>query len=207
LAFLKGYLLQSGRYTQNPAGTILSAMAMFRKLSIAPAQLSRNAHRFGKWQWPSRFFVIDSVSQPGARFEAMNLNRLFCCCVIASALIGLLACSEGPCVQIQSHQFSIPPGMLALSLRWNGSGSLVFPSSHVDVLVTSGSDAPQTTTVLQNIEVAAFEQEKQDTAGTLTLLTTPNDAKKLADAAQKGRVQLVLRNQQRSGSFGSLWPI
>lgn len=131
----------------------------------------------------------------------MNFNRFFSECLIASALIGLFACSEDPGLQVQKHPLSIPPGMLAVSLRWNGNGCFVLPGSHVDVIAVNKSYEPQITTVLENIEVAAFDPANQDTDGTVTLLMSSNDAKKLAEAQQKRQIKIVMRSEQRSGSF------
>ena len=101
----------------------------------------------------------------------------------------------------------IPPGMRAVSVRVNDVASVsgfVTPGTRVDVLVTAsaiGSGEPQTTTVLQNVQVLASGHtlersstgEAQNTA-VITLLVTPEDAQRLTLASNEGRIQLALRN-------------
>lgn len=100
----------------------------------------------------------------------------------------------------------IPPGMRAVSVRVNDVVSVagfVQPGSRVDVLLTgnSGTAERQTTTVLTNVAVIAVGKNLERTAGgeavaapVITLLVSPDDAQKLALAAQEGRIQLALRN-------------
>lgn len=101
----------------------------------------------------------------------------------------------------------IPPGMRAVSVRVNDVASVsgfVTPGTRVDVLVTAsavGSGEPQTTTVLQNVQVLASGHtlersstgEAQNTA-VVTLLVTPEDAQRLTLATNEGKLQLALRN-------------
>jgi pilus assembly protein CpaB len=101
----------------------------------------------------------------------------------------------------------IPPGMRAVSVRVNDVASVsgfVTPGTRVDVLVTAstvGSGEPQTTTVLQNVQVLASGHtlersstgEAQNTV-VVTLLVTPEDAQRLTLATNEGRIQLALRN-------------
>jgi len=101
----------------------------------------------------------------------------------------------------------IPPGMRAVSVRVNevvGVAGFVIPGMRVDVLVTvrpQGDADARTTTVLQNIVVAAAGQQIQpDSSGkavnvpVVTLLVTPEQAETLTLAGTEGRIQLVLRN-------------
>jgi pilus assembly protein CpaB len=97
--------------------------------------------------------------------------------------------------------------MRAVSVRVNDVASVsgfVTPGTRVDVLVTGsggGSGEPQTTTVLQNVQVLASGHtlersstgEAQNTA-VVTLLVTPEDAQRLTLATNEGRIQLALRN-------------
>lgn len=101
----------------------------------------------------------------------------------------------------------IPPGMRAVSVRVNDVASVsgfVTPGTRVDVLVTAsglGSSEPQTSTVLQNVQVLASGHtlersstgEAQNSA-VVTLLVTPEDAQRLTLATNEGRIQLILRN-------------
>ena len=80
----------------------------------------------------------------------------------------------------------------------------VTPGTRVDVLVTAsttGTGEPQTTTVLQNVQVLASGHtlERSSTgeaqnAVVITLLVTPEDAQRLTLATNEGRIQLALRN-------------
>jgi pilus assembly protein CpaB len=101
----------------------------------------------------------------------------------------------------------IPPGMRAVSVRVNEVVSVagfVTPGTRVDVLLTGtpgGSGEQQTTTVLQNVAVAASGHtlertatgEAQNTA-VITLLVSPDDAQRLTLASSEGHIQLALRN-------------
>ena len=106
-----------------------------------------------------------------------------------------------------SLSVKIPPGMRATSVRSNeivGVAGFLFPGSHVDVLDTytpPGSNAPQTDTVLQNVEVASAGQKiqpdpqgKPETVTVVTLLLSPRDSEKLLLASSQGNIQFVLRN-------------
>ena len=102
----------------------------------------------------------------------------------------------------------IPPGMRAVSVRVNDSSSVagfVRSGTRVDVLMTgnpSGSNEPQTITVLRNVAVLANGQnmDRSLTSGdsqnapVITLLVSPDDAEKLALAVNQGHIQLALRN-------------
>lgn len=101
----------------------------------------------------------------------------------------------------------IPPGMRAVAVRVNevvGVAGFVMPGMRVDVLVTvkpPGEGMARTSTVLQNIVVAAAGQQIQpDASGkavnvpVVTLLVTPEQAEILTLAGNEGRIQLVLRN-------------
>jgi pilus assembly protein CpaB len=101
----------------------------------------------------------------------------------------------------------IPPGMRAVSVRVNEVVSVagfVTPGARVDVLLTgepTGGNEPQTTTVLENVEVVAVGQKlERNTTGdaqsapVITLLVSPDDAQKLTLASSQGKIQLSLRN-------------
>lgn len=101
----------------------------------------------------------------------------------------------------------IPNGMRAIALKSDeviGVAGFLNPGSHVDVLVTChnsfGGDAV-TSTVLQNVEVVATNQQiapdpngKPTTATVVTLLLTPPQAQRALLASNQGSLQLVLRN-------------
>jgi len=101
----------------------------------------------------------------------------------------------------------IPPGMRAVAVKVNevvGVAGFVLPGMRVDVLATvrtPGEGVVRTTTILENIVVAAAGQQIQpDSSGqpvnvpVVTLLVTPAQAEILTLASNEGRVQLVLRN-------------
>ncbi len=97
--------------------------------------------------------------------------------------------------------------MRAIALKSDeviGVAGFLNPGSHVDVLVTCrsgyGGDAV-TSTVLQNVEVVATNQQtepnpngKPTTATVVTLLLTPPEAQRALLASNQGSLQLVLRN-------------
>jgi pilus assembly protein CpaB len=100
----------------------------------------------------------------------------------------------------------IPPGMRAVPVRVNevsGVAGFVLPGTRVDVLLTgkpSGGEE-QTITVLWNVAVIATGQKlergpsgKPQNVLLVTLLVSPEDAKKLTLASSNGRIQLALRN-------------
>ena len=105
----------------------------------------------------------------------------------------------------------IPNGMRAIALKSDeviGVAGFLNPGSHVDVLVTCrggfGGDAV-TSTVLQNVEVVATNQQtepnpngKPTTATVVTLLLTPPQAQRALLASNQGSLQLVLRNSSDS---------
>jgi len=101
----------------------------------------------------------------------------------------------------------IPNGMRAVSVRVNEVVSVagfVTPGTRVDILLTgnpSNGGEPQTSTVLENVEVLATGQHLDRSAGgepqqtpVITLLVSPDDAQKLTLASTQGRIQLALRN-------------
>lgn len=105
----------------------------------------------------------------------------------------------------------IPPGMRAVSVRVNemvAVAGFVVPGTRVDVLLTGtpgeNNEQQTTTTVLENVAVIAAGQrlECKNSAGepqivpVITLLVSPEDAKKLTLASSEGRIQLIRRNPQ-----------
>jgi len=101
----------------------------------------------------------------------------------------------------------IPPGMRAVTVAVNvvsGVGGFILPRTRVDVLVTvslsSKLEERSTRTILQNVEVLAVDQiyKKDDEdpmeVKSVTLLVLPEQAEKLALAANEGTLQLSLRS-------------
>ncbi|MBT8395701.1 MAG: Flp pilus assembly protein CpaB [Gemmatimonadetes bacterium] len=101
----------------------------------------------------------------------------------------------------------IPPGMRALSVRVDdvvGVAGFVTPQTRVDIILIMtppGGQDPISKTILQNIQALAAGSEIQETEDGLpvtvtvvTVLVTPEDAEKLALAAQEGRIQMALRH-------------
>jgi len=103
--------------------------------------------------------------------------------------------------------FLIPPGMRAMSIPVtpvSDMAGMVLPHSRVDVLVTSSTGeaaaaTERTKIVLQNVEVLAV-QTSLDSAGNepqraevVTLVVTPSDAERLAEAIRLGTLQLAMR--------------
>lgn len=101
----------------------------------------------------------------------------------------------------------IPTGMRAAALSVDDVTSVAGfarPGSIVDVLVTghaAGTTHLQSMTVLQRVRVLATGTQMEGgpaadahSARVVTLLVTPQEAEKLAFAAQEGRLQLMIRN-------------
>jgi pilus assembly protein CpaB len=101
----------------------------------------------------------------------------------------------------------IPDGMRAVALRSDevvGVAGFLVPGSHLDVLVTYHSDIspePITATVLQDaVVLAAGHQLEPDPTGktsdvtVVTLLLTPEQAKRAVLASTQGAIHFVLRN-------------
>ncbi len=103
----------------------------------------------------------------------------------------------------------ISPGKRAMSVKVDeviGVAGFITPASRVDVLVTiEDKESTQTDStskiILQNIKVLASgqkltrEKEKAELVNVVTLEVTPYEAEKLALAANKGKLQLALRNE------------
>jgi pilus assembly protein CpaB len=105
---------------------------------------------------------------------------------------------------------TIPPGMRAMSVRVDdvvGVAGFVVPGTRVDVVVTLTSTAsdnkPMSRTVLGNVLVLTSgtridqEQGRRGEAQPTTVVTlavTPEDAERIALAANNGRISLALRN-------------
>ena len=128
----------------------------------------------------------------------MNPARLIAGVAIALVCTALSGCSHTePCiVEAQSNGISIPSNMLAVSLGYSEAvDGTVHPGSRVDVVLVTASDRglPLTAMVLRNIEVAAFVPGTPKNLATVTLLTSPKNAERLARAAEKGYIHLRLR--------------
>lgn len=101
----------------------------------------------------------------------------------------------------------IPPGMRAISVKVDevvGVAGFVTPQTRVDVILIMtppGGSEPVSKVILQNIQALAAGQEIRQsedgqpvTVTVVTVLVTPDEAEKLALAAQEGEIQMALRN-------------
>jgi pilus assembly protein CpaB len=101
--------------------------------------------------------------------------------------------------------------MRACTITTNVSSSVagfILPGNHVDVLLSMTGDADKeatggatTTTLLQNVEILATDQNIEAPAAnvapnlrSVTLLVTPDQAAKLQLGQTKGQLHLTLRN-------------
>jgi pilus assembly protein CpaB len=93
---------------------------------------------------------------------------------------------------------------MTMSLMDKNSNNLVRPGNSVDIIATfNNTDTPYTSTILQNVRVAAVNGESQETfvsAGkkaveSVTVLVKPEDAEKLALAKAQASLQIVIRNE------------
>ena len=111
----------------------------------------------------------------------------------------------------------IPDGMRAASVRSDeviGVAGFLFPSCHVDVLVTFRNEAissPGTQIVLQDVEVLTVGQKiepepggKAENVSVVTLLLKPEDAQKLVLASTQGSIHFVLRNGADRGRIAAV---
>jgi pilus assembly protein CpaB len=102
---------------------------------------------------------------------------------------------------------TIPPGMRAISVKVDeviGVAGFTVPGTHVDILATVTEDKDsRTRTVVSNLQVltAGTRYDQQESKSgkpipttVVTLLATPDDAEKIAMAAQGGKIMLALRN-------------
>ncbi|MBA2302711.1 MAG: Flp pilus assembly protein CpaB [Acidobacteria bacterium] len=104
---------------------------------------------------------------------------------------------------------TITEGMRALSVKVNdviGVAGYVVPGAHVDVIVTltnRNSQESMTRVVVSDVEVltagTSIDREKAREgaampASVVTLLVTPQDAERIALAANEGSIMLTLRN-------------
>ena len=103
-------------------------------------------------------------------------------------------------------ELKIPPGQRAMAVRINdvaGISGLIQPNSRVDVLVTIADQASGKQVAklfMENMRVLSVGTEiqrdasgKANTATTVTLGVTPDEAERLAIAMNTGSIQLVLR--------------
>jgi pilus assembly protein CpaB len=107
----------------------------------------------------------------------------------------------------------IPAGKRALAVRVNeviGVAGFTVPGTHVDVVatMTPGSDSVARVIVSNVLVLAAGTKYDQDQARTgepvrttvVTLLVSPEEAERLALAANEGKIALALRNPLDTGS-------
>lgn len=103
-------------------------------------------------------------------------------------------------------ELKIPPGQRAMAVRINdvaGISGLIQPNSRVDVLVTlteAGTGKQVAKLFMENMRVLSVGTDiqrdasgKPNSATTVTLGVTPDEAERLAVAMNTGSIQLVLR--------------
>lgn len=150
-------------------------------------------------QWPAENLPVGFASSPqelvGRSLVAnVQTNEVILAGKLAEAgLLGLIPL--------------IPQGMRALSVRVNdviGVAGFVTPQTRVDVILIMtppGSREPASKVILQNIQALASGQQIQESEDgspisvtVVTVLVTPEQAERLALAAQEGQIQMALRN-------------
>jgi pilus assembly protein CpaB len=111
--------------------------------------------------------------------------------------------------------YSVPDGHRAITVSVNevaGVAGFLNPQNRVDVVVTMplpNSSESISKIVLQNVPILATGQVMEQKEGkpivvaTVTLDVTPEDAEKLALAASKGQLQMLLRNISDAGKVVS----
>ncbi|PYX67406.1 MAG: hypothetical protein DMG74_00130 [Acidobacteria bacterium] len=104
--------------------------------------------------------------------------------VMLGTLALLLSCSAiPPSGSVPTVQ--IPPGMRALDMHVD-EDVFVAAGDHVDVLLTIKQG--QTSTVIENVEVAAANQSTR----VVTFLVSPDDARRVMIAGEQGQFRLRL---------------
>lgn len=108
----------------------------------------------------------------------------------------------------------LPPGMRAVAIRLDptgagSSGNFILPGDSVDVIsVAQGGrpDADGVKTLMANVKVIAINQALAASPGqssmagqTATLMLSPEDGIRVADAERKGKLSLVLRSTVDAG--------
>jgi hypothetical protein len=171
-------------------------------LAFSGAWHLTSAQQSDQWQPPVAIYLRLTVSLTREQIveSVMNPARVIAGLAIALVCTSLSGCGHTePCtVEAQSNRISIPvpSGMLAVSLGYSEAvDGTVHPGSRVDVVLVTSSDRglPLTTTVLRNIEVAAIVPGTPQNLTTVTLLTSPKNAERLARATQRGYIHLRLR--------------
>jgi pilus assembly protein CpaB len=111
--------------------------------------------------------------------------------------------------------YTVPEGHRAITVSVNevaGVAGFLNPQNKVDVVVTMPlPNSPESISkiILQNVPILATGQIMEQREGkpvvvtTVTLDVTPEDAEKLALAASKGQLQMLLRNISDSGKVVS----
>jgi len=170
-------------------------------VDLAPGtKLNMESLKVIKWPW-------DSVPKTAASDPNQLVNRVVLVPIAAGepVLEPKLAAQgmEGGLTAI------IRPGKRAMSVRVDemiGVAGFVAPGTYVDVLVTVEEKENRkldatAKTILQNVKVLTSgqkvvqEKDKPVLVNVVTVEVTPEEAEKLALAANRGKIQLSLRNQ------------
>jgi pilus assembly protein CpaB len=182
----------------NSAGKVVTRPVVVANRDIPEgSSVDREALTLASWPALSvpagAYSAIDSVVGRVTRVNVFNGEAV---------VPGRLAPSgTGPGLELK-----IPPGQRAMAVRINdvaGISGLIEPNSRVDVLVTL-TEAPTGKQVakvfMENMRVLSVGTEiqrdasgKPNTATTVTLGVTPEEAERLAVAMNSGSIQLVLR--------------
>jgi pilus assembly protein CpaB len=156
-------------------------------------------------QYPREWVPTGSVSTP----DSLAGQTLKVFVVANEPIVNAKLSSRGGGLSVR-----IPEDMRAASVNVNvasGVSGFVLPGDRVDVMVTvDRADERReaiTKTILQNVEVLAAgaktqaQSEKAIQVQSVTLLTGPEGAQKLALAVQEGSLHLALRNPEDLGEF------
>jgi Flp pilus assembly protein CpaB len=112
------------------------------------------------------------------------------------SVLAYYGCSKAPSEAVlmrpdePGFQQRIPEGMRAVAIRVDDVIGLVNPGKYVDVIKTSRG---RSSTLLENVQVLNKHHSE-----IVTLLVTPEDARKLASMGKGVRLALAVRNPNRN---------
>jgi pilus assembly protein CpaB len=207
IALLLAVLASVGAYKFLSGQSRVAEQARLQTVGIVvavvdiPLGATINPNQVAVSPWPKESYPKDAIADPKVVLGRVALRDFFRGePVIESKLVPL-----GKSTGLLS--LKVPAGMRAFSIKVNevvGVGGFIVPDSRVDVVVTTApipnSQEKVAKIVLEDIRVLAVGQvieqkeNKPVTVNTVTLAVLPEEAEKLALAANDGIIQLVMRN-------------
>lgn len=196
------YLSSAQAYTKNLNKIVVAKVAIPLGSKIIPEQLT--VVQFPKESTPDGAF--EAPEKLAGRVAVMNIAP-------REPVTESRLAPEGTAAGLSAV---IPEGYRAMTVKVDdaaGISGFIQPGTLVDVVVVidpregSGMQDPVSKIVLQNIKVLANgqnidkpkDEREANSVKAVTLQVTPEQAEKLALAANEGKLQLVMRNQVDQG--------